>query len=221
MPLRLASIAVLAAMAATPAAHATTHSFSFSGTLGSLDPAASGFPAALAGVPNGSPYTAVLSFEATSTPATNTFSGIFAQATLYRPASFTFALTVGGQTLTDWAPGIGLHVFVWNDEPITGAAPNDGVLFMNVGAIGSKMFQFGNLLYSTSTLASDAMPAATISGPFALEAGLSPLTARWFDGGGQNLVFGSPVPEPSSWALMLTGALGLAAAGRLRRAAPR
>lgn len=220
MTTRFAQWALMATLAAAPAAFATTHSYSFSGTLGSVDPLASGFPAALADLPADSPYTAVLSFEPTSAPAANPFGGIFAQATLYKPASFTFSFSVGGVTLDDWTDRFGLHVFVWNDEITVGSTQNDGVLFMNIGSPGDTMFQFGNLLYGMSTLASDAMPSATIPGGFALELGQSPLNSRWVTTGGQDLVFAA-VPEPFSPALWVAGVLALMAARGLRRGALR
>lgn len=178
-----------------------------------VNPGATGFPLALTGLNVGDSVTATLSYDTVPAAATNSFSGSFGQASLYKTSAFTFTLATHGATLTSWS-SLALHAFVWDNDMIS-SSPSDGLLFTNVPFFGSPSFQLGNLLLNTSTFSSEALPQASVPGLMLIEAGQQGIP--WFTAQGSTLQFNaSVVPEPAAAWLWLAGLAGLGALSRCR-----
>lgn len=202
----------LVLVAATPAAGAVTHQFTFSGSLTAVNPSTNGFPLALQDLAIGTPFSGALTFEHAPAPVDNPFPAPFDLATMYALPAYTMNVNVGGHLLASWPAAAA--AFVWNDVSVSG--PGDGLLFANLALPGRAQFQLGNLLYPQGQFSSAALPMQSVPGGFVLQVGLAGPGDPWFSGTGHGLEFSAAVPEPSMAALWLAG-LAAGAGWRLRR----
>lgn len=215
----LSTLSLVVGLLASGGAQAVSVSFDFSGTVNSVNTAASGFDPSLAGVTNGTSVTATVTFSGPSTPSANPFSGIFADATLYSYTSYTISATVAGVGTFNGTSG-NLGAFVWdNAASISG---NDGLLFTNVAFVNDLQIQLGNTLLSTSTFSNEDLPLADVPGFFLVSLGASGSAQSWLTAVGTGLTFHdlsvtASVPEPASLALLMAGMAVAGAMGPRRR----
>lgn len=196
-------------------AQAAIVTYSFSGTVNSVNSGASGFLPSLAGVAPGDTFNGTLTYEAATAPSPNPFPGTFASATLYQPSSASFSVTIDGVTLNTWT---GPHsAFVWNDEVTIGGCCNDGLIFTNIASINTTQYQLGNLLLPTGVLGSDALPGGPIVGGYAFDLRSAGAGTAFLSGtltGGLQV---STVPLPAAAWLFGAGAMSLLGCARRRR----
>lgn len=172
-----AAIGLSASTLLATSAMASQVTYRFTTTVQTVNSAAPGFPASLAGVTVGSPVTGRVTYEGTSPSAANSFPLPYSLATYYPLNNSAVTLTINGVTLSTWT---GPHVaFVWNNELIGGAIQNDGLLFNNLAQPGSIMYRVGNLGLATSTLANEALPTTNLTGGYVLEMWTSGGSAPW------------------------------------------
>lgn len=207
--LSLAAVVLLAQDVATQVAYA------FSATVNLVNPAAAGFPASLNGVTIGANVTGVLRYDATSPSIANSSPPPLSLATRYALANASLVVTVGGVPI---ALSGALHAFVWNDDVISGS-PADGVLFTNVTGIGmGAQAQVGNLLLSTATWSSEALPTATVPGPMVFTLASPGSSSYWIQATWQNLNL-APLASYAGFGSGCPGSLGIP--GNVATALPR
>jgi hypothetical protein len=183
------------AVVAPPASALTLE---FSTTVQSVG---AGLPPSLVGVTVGDPISGQLSFDPSAPSAANPFSGTYSTATYYPLPGASFSVNIGGAVFSSWSGTI--VAFVWNDEPTVSAGTNDGVLFTNLTAPSTAQFQLGNLILSTSVLASDALPSSAPGGIHVLGLGPAGAGSSWIDS--DSFTFTQVVPEPSTYVLLALG----------------
>jgi len=201
-----AAVLVLAALATR--ALATPVTYQFTGDVLHVNPAAAGFPAALAGVQTGDPITGTFTYDTASPVTPTSFGSPYDAGTHYALTNASFSFTIGSVTLDTWTGT--LDAFVWNDKLTTTATPTDGLLFASVTTPGSAQFRLGNLILPTSAFSNEALPSADLPGPFLVS--ISSGNGVWVD---SNLIsgFATVTPEPG---VAGVGLLALASLARRR-----
>lgn len=196
-------------------AQAAIITYSFGGTVTSVNTGDPGFLPALAGVTAGDSFNGTLTYETATAPSANPFGGVFGTATFYQPGSFSFSVTTDGVTLNSWTGS--QSAFVWNDEATLGGCCNDGLLFTNITTFPNTQYQLGNLLLSAGILATDALPDTSLSGGYVFDLRSAGSGTAWLTG---NVVGGlqvSAVPLPAAAWLFGSGAMSLLGIARRSR----
>ncbi len=189
-------VLALAALSLAPLlAQAQQMVLTFSGTVVT-------YPGAPAGVSDGDALSGRIVFDLSSPSQPYPNPGQFIGYTYYPLLASSARITMGSLTIDRW-PG---QLFALVRDNVDLGLPHgvrDSFEIINSSFYGSDQFLLGNLIYPSSTLASDGLPSADIPGPFAFTYGLGgfPHTVQ----GSGNTLHVAVVPEPAALALWLAG----------------